>query len=231
MFSLIESLKSSSILEIILVVTGFLFAVLIGLTIHEYAHAKVAYSYGDYTPKAQGRLTLNPLAHINLIGFFSLLLMGFGWAKPVPVNPLKFKEFRKGIFSVSVAGVLTNLATGFIFAGLLILFTMLESYFFSVKFIYYIFFFLRNFSGFMATINISLFVFNLLPIYPLDGFNIIASVVGAKNKLIQFLTKYGSLILFGLVFADYLLNLYIFESIVNFVLNPIITFWARIFLG
>ena len=91
-------------------------AILIGFTVHEFAHAKVASLLGDDTPRYQGRLTLNPLAHIDWIGFFALLLVGFGWAKPVQVNPRAFKNVRADYLKVTVAGPISNLVTAFVFA-------------------------------------------------------------------------------------------------------------------
>ena len=88
--------------------------ILIALTFHEMAHAFAADSMGDPTPRLAGRLTLNPLKHIDPIGFIAMLILRFGWAKPVPVNPLNFKDKKKGIILVSLAGILTNLLLAFL---------------------------------------------------------------------------------------------------------------------
>ena len=91
-------------------------AILIGLTIHEFAHALVADRLGDKTPKFQGRLTLNPFVHIDLLGFAMILLIGFGWAKPIETNPAAYKRRYKDDIKVSVAGVVANFITALVFA-------------------------------------------------------------------------------------------------------------------
>lgn len=101
-------------------------AILIGFTIHEYAHAYTADKLGDKTPKFQGRLTLNPFAHIDWMGLLMILLFRFGWAKPVEINPSAFKHYYKDDFKVSFAGPLSNLITAFIFAILTEVFMKFE---------------------------------------------------------------------------------------------------------
>ena len=91
-------------------------AILIGLTVHEWAHAYAAYRLGDPTAKNLGRMTLNPLAHIDPIGFAMLLLVGFGWAKPVPVSPRNFKHYRRDDIIVSLAGITMNILIAFVFS-------------------------------------------------------------------------------------------------------------------
>ena len=157
------------ILNKILIIPG----ILIGLTFHEFAHAFVADRLGDKTAKFQGRLTLNPFAHIDIIGFIMILLVGFGWAKPVEINPNAFKNRNKDDLKVSVAGPLANLITAFL-AALLTVF--LYKFIFSssnynlvsnivVKIVLYV-----------VNINCMLFVFNLIPIPGLDGFHILRDV-------------------------------------------------------
>ena len=94
----------------------FLPAIIIGLSLHEYAHAKVAYKLGDPTPKMQGRVSINPLAHIDWVGFASLIFVGFGWGRPVEINPANFKNRRRDELLVSLAGVVMNLIIAVIFA-------------------------------------------------------------------------------------------------------------------
>ena len=93
---------------------AMLLVLIISLSLHEFGHAYVAYKQGDITPKYQGRVTLNPLAHIDPIGFLCCALFGFGWAKPVEINPLKFRNYKSGIFKVSIAGVTANLILSFL---------------------------------------------------------------------------------------------------------------------
>ena len=140
-------------------------AILIAFTVQGYAKALVADKLGDKTPRFQGRLTLNPAAHIDLIGFIMILLAGFGWTKPLNTNPSAYKRRYKDAIKVSIAAPLANLLVGFI-GMILVVFTS--------KFLSYIlpetiFFILFNMLKFVSSINISLFVFNLLPFPALDG--------------------------------------------------------------
>ena len=94
--------------EAVIVFLITIFVYLISLTLHEFAHSLTAYKMGDPTPKLMGRLTLNPFKHLSLGGFLMFVLLGIGWAKPVPINPLNFKRYRKGIRLVSISGILTQ---------------------------------------------------------------------------------------------------------------------------
>lgn len=162
---------------------------LLAITSHEYAHAYAATKCGDDTSRLMGRLTLNPVAHIDLLGALCFLIAGFGWAKPVPINPLKFKKYRSGIAKVSLAGVTANLILCFISSFFYVLFSniLVTNNMFSV---FTIFFF-----EFSMTFNALVFVFNLLPIYPLDGFNFLSTKMKSDSKFIQFNAKYGYFIL------------------------------------
>ena len=137
-------------------------AIVIGITLHEFAHAFSAYKLGDQTPKAQGRVTVSPLAHIDPIGIVALIFVGFGWGRPVQVNPFAFRKNRRlSNLLVDVAGVVTNFIIAFICAGLL--------------------FFIHNDTlstlvYYIVYINLVLMIFNLLPIPPLDGFGIITEI-------------------------------------------------------
>ncbi len=173
-------------------------AIVVGLSFHEWAHAFAAYKMGDPTAKNLGRLTINPLAHIDPIGFLMMFIFGFGWAKPVPVNPNRFKKYRLGEIVVSLAGVTMNLIIAFVFA--LVIAAVYR--FADVEFL------LSTAGGKLALvldyfvlINLCLLVFNLIPIYPLDGFHV-AEVLLIKPlgpKPFLFIRKYGMYILIGIM--------------------------------
>lgn len=149
-------------LDLLIKFLARIFVIFCVLPIHEYAHALVATKLGDQTARLSGRLTLNPLAHIDPIGAIMILLAGFGYAKPVPVNIRNFKDRKVGMALTAIAGPISNLIMGFLSLVLLrlLMFVMPES---TVKEVIYLFLI------FSAGININLAVFNLLPIPPLDG--------------------------------------------------------------
>ena len=210
----------------VIVLFTFLIAMVIALTMHEFAHAFSAYKSGDLTPKLSGRLTVNPFAHIDVMGFFSFLILGFGWAKPVPVNTLNFKNFKRDTFWVSVSGVLTNLIIAFIFMPFFGLFLLYGSGIKSVV-IYEI---LLYFFAFSIQINILFLVFNLLPIYPLDGFNAIATYLRYENRFVVFMRKYGVLILLGLLILFDIVyattNISILSYLCYYISWPFTAFWS-----
>jgi len=189
-------------------------AILIGLSFHEFAHAVAAYVLGDQTPKFQGRVTINPLAHIDPFGFLALIFIGFGWGKPVEVNPRYFKHMRRDGLIVDLAGVTLNLILAIVFAGafkLLVLFQpgFLLTYMGSVvvELIYNI-----------VLINIVLMIFNLLPIPPLDGFGIITEVFDLRKKEFYYpLYQNGFMILLLLMMLN--VTDKILVPAVNFMLN------------
>jgi Zn-dependent protease len=146
-------------------------AILIGFTFHEYAHAIVADKLGDKTPKFQGRLTLNPFVHIDIIGFIMILIMNFGWAKPVQINPSAFKNRYKDDLKVSIAGPIANLIVAFIGAIFMVLLSKYGLTALSATpGLYDI---LSIILSSIISINCMLFVFNLIPIPGLDGFHIL----------------------------------------------------------
>lgn len=143
--------------------------ILLGFAFHEYAHAKVADRLGDKTPRFEGRLTLNPLAHIDIMGFLLIVFAGFGWAKPVRVNKRAFKNYYKDDLKVSAAGPLANLVLAFILTIVLAIYqkyVLLNAGNNLTVIIDYII-------DYAVLINVSLFIFNLLPLPGLDGLSIL----------------------------------------------------------
>lgn len=166
---------------------------LISFPIHELSHALVAYKLGDNTAKHAGRLTLNPLKHLDPFGTILLLIVGFGWAKPVPINPLNFKNRREGMALTAIAGPVSNLLLAIIS---LLLFKYLETSNNSAVYIYFM-----TFLSYMVYINVMLAIFNLIPINPLDGSRILALFL--PQKLEFALYKYEriiTLVLFAVLF-------------------------------
>ena len=146
--------------------------IIIGLSFHEAAHAWVSYKLGDPTPKLQGRVTVNPLAHIDPVGFIALLFIGFGWGIPVEIDPRHYKNRRSGELLVSLAGVTANLITAVIFA---LIFRLAESH------MSYAFYqgagqVLMQILLYVVYINLVLMVFNLIPVPPLDGFGVVTQL-------------------------------------------------------
>lgn len=168
-----------------------LLAVLLAITLHELAHGYVAYCLGDNTAKAAGRLTLNPLAHLDPIGALMMFIAGFGWAKPVPVNPFFFKGNRTtGMMLVSLAGPLVNLIVAYIAYAVYVA----GQGFYTVPF-------MNQFLNYCIILNVFLAVFNLIPIPPLDGSKILAGFL-PKQTAFKFLTtmeRYGFVILMVLI--------------------------------
>ena len=203
-------------------VTALLFAI-IG---HEIMHGYIALKFGDTTAKDAGRLSLNPLVHIDLVGSIiipaALFIFNapflFGWAKPVQYNSDIFRNIKKGIGLTSVAGVLMNLILGFLGCGFFYLTLLIPSTSLIVLF-------LQRFFYFLFFINISLAVFNVLPIYPLDGFKLVENYTKYDNGYVRFMYRYGSFILLlVLLLADKLLY-----SLITYVALPIELFWGLFF--
>ncbi len=199
------------ILEIIILAPPILFA----LTIHEFSHGSVAYYLGDSTAKDAGRLTLNPLKHLDPIGTIAFFIIKFGWAKPVPVNPYFFKNPRKGMLWVGLAGPVSNLIVALISALLFKAFVALGSVLPPALTDP-----LQQMLFYSVLINVLLCVFNLLPIPPLDGSRVLAGLLPADmaasyESLEQRLGSMGLLII--LIFLMY-------TGILGRLINPIINF-------
>lgn len=167
--------------------------ILLALTFHEYAHAYVAYRLGDDTAARQGRLTLNPLVHLDLLGTIMLFIIQLGWAKPVPVNPQNFKNPRQGMFWVAVAGPLSNIVLAAICGLLLRLF---DSFALEAGGYLYLRMMLRT----AVIINLILAFFNLIPIPPLDGSKVLFSFVPPRFDRFMFqLSRFGPFLLLAII--------------------------------
>ena len=189
-------------------------ALLIALTIHEYAHARVAVWLGDDTPKLMGRLTLNPIAHLDPFGLIMLWLFKFGWAKPVPINPNNFKNWRQGTILVSIAGPISNVMMAFLAAiiyGVLVKANMLSS---GVGIVL----------NFTYSYNIIFAIFNLIPLPPLDGSKVLTNLLPARQAyMLEKIEPYAPFILLGLVYLN-IINVIIspFYSGLSFIINQLV---------
>lgn len=186
----------------------------IAFTVHEFSHAWVAVRLGDETPRLNGRLTLNPLAHLDIMGSLLLLFAGFGWAKPVPVNPYAVaKRNPLGMMWVSLAGPVSNFILALIAAVPLRL-GVGDLGFAGNKFVPSLTQFLFEF----IIINLSLMLFNLLPIAPLDGEKIAIEVFPpAISRVMERISPYGSLILIAVIFVAPMLNI----NIIGWIISPV----------
>ena len=184
---------SEWVLDKVLIIPG----VIIGLTFHEFAHAWVAYKLGDQTPLQQGRVTLNPMAHIDWIGLAALFFVGFGWGQPVQIDPYQFKHRRRDEFLVSIAGVTMNLLLAVVFAIIAKIVLMVIGWdSLSTGFGYDMWLMIL----YIIQINLVLMIFNLIPCPPLDGFNILAQIFNFGDKEIYWqIYRYGNWILVALI--------------------------------
>lgn len=176
-------------------------AVLLAISLHEASHGYVAYLLGDPTAKNNGRLTMNPLAHFDLYGTLCMLLFGFGWARPVPVNPMYFKNPKQGMSLVGLAGPLSNFFTALVFSVIYAVLFGLGMFLNPGPFFEFIELFLWTAIG----LNVGLGIFNLFPIPPLDGSKILAVVLpnSAYYKLMMY-ERYVAPILMLLLFVGVL---------------------------
>lgn len=177
---------------------------LIAMTVHEWAHAKVADNLGDYTPRMQGRLTLNPISHIDPIGLIMLFFAQIGWAKPVPINPNNFSNYRNGVMQVSLAGPLSNLIVALVAT---VLFALTFKYNMSTHW-------LTAILQLIIIYNVNFAIFNLVPIPPLDGSKVLLSLLPGEMAY-----KYETSIIARYSFI--LLILLVFTGILGFIIRPI----------
>ena len=205
-------------MDFIIFTVAYVLVVVLSLSLHEFAHAIVAYKCGDSTPKMQGRVSINPMKHIDPIGIICCAFFGFGWAKPVQINPSNFRNVKKGTAWTSAAGIFMNISLAFLSYGI---FSILGLFVVTN----YLYLFLQQFFYFMFFINLCLAVFNLLPIYPLDGFKLVEVFSKYKNPFVEFMYKYGNLIL--ILFVVFFDNILI--RLIELMSYPIVWFWHLIF--
>ncbi len=190
---------------------------------HEFAHAWAANRLGDPTAKYMGRLTLNPIAHLDLMGLLMMVASGFrfGWAKPVPINPANFRDWRRGTFLVSIAGPVSNLllaaATSVLFHA--VAYTPLQPADATL---------LGQFLYSMIFINCALAFFNLIPLPPLDGSKLLISLLPPEmESLANGLERYGPMILLGIIFIGFVMPV----SPIWVVIGPFVQLAVSIFTG
>ncbi|MHB8733559.1 MAG: site-2 protease family protein [bacterium] len=165
-------------------------AVLVAATFHEFAHAYVADRLGDPTPRALGRLSLNPLVHLDLLGTLFFVVFGFGWARPVPVNPRHFADPRRGMLQVALAGPLANVTIAFAVGALLKVPDLPGGPL------------TQEVLSALIWINVILAIFNLIPIPPLDGSRVLESLlVGRQALTYSRLQPYGTILLLVLLYS------------------------------
>jgi len=206
-----------SLLQDPFLLVSFLIALIIAITIHEYAHAWAAYRAGDSTAMAEGRLTLNPFVHLDPLGTLFLFLVGFGWGKPVPTNPNNYGR-KSDELRVAFAGVLANFIVAFILAipiriALLTGNTIDSSIWLSAL-------------NIIVDINLVLAAFNILPIYPLDGSHLVEYFMKDQASIYAY-RQYGPFILLAILIFDRISSF----SILQGVMEPIIRFLSFLVKG
>ena len=189
------------------------------LSFHEFAHAWMAFKCGDNTAARMGRLTLNPMAHLDVMGSLMILFVGFGWAKPVPVDSRNLRDPRKDMMKVAAAGPLSNLLLAML-AGMAWRLLGGINFLLDTNFPVLIFYFTQ--------INIALAVFNLIPVSPLDGSQIFSGYLMKTNpELALKIQSYGPQVLFGLILFGYVTGF----SILWLVMKPFVNFFMLLFIG
>lgn len=198
--------------------------ILLALTFHEYAHAYAAYRYGDDTARQSGRLSLNPLRHLDPLGTIMIFIVHFGWAKPVPVNPNRLQNPKKDMLWISAAGPLANMMLA-LASGLLIRVLLTVGVTPDRHAAIGLLFFMVIMS---LQINLALAIFNILPIAPLDGSKILSALLPVGyEKLTYFLERYGPFILIGLIIFGQATGV----SVLGGLIWPFVDFFRALFAG
>ena len=230
--------------DFLFIIASFI-AVAVVLSLHEFAHAFVAYKCGDVTPKLNGRLTINPIAHFDLLGLLMFTFAGFGWAKPVPINPYNFRHYKRGLGFTAVAGVVMNYITAFLFYPVYLLILRFVNLPWEP-----VNFFLSTLPLLMYSYSLAFCVFNLIPLPPLDGWRVVEAVNRKRGRVFRFFQRYGNIILLILIGIHFLVDIlsrfeyfviasqifsyidilgYIMDFVTHYLGWPITALWGLIF--
>lgn len=205
-------------------------AVLITLTVHEFCHGYAAYRLGDPTAKNQGRLTLNPISHIDPIGAICMIFFKFGWAKPVPIDPRYFRKPKRDFAITALAGPLSNIIMAFLGAGLyLFVYAMLRDVQFTNEFLFKLASNTLSFLFIFHSVNVGLGIFNLIPVPPLDGSRLLGVILPPKQYF--GIMRYERTIYFVLI-GWLLLGSYVSSFLLSIpfvAANPALSFIAKFF--
>lgn len=215
-----EGLTAEQAIAIFLIGT---FVFFVSIVLREFFKGVAAFKMGDPTPKLAGRLTANPVKHLDPMGFLFFIFVGVGWAKPMPINPLNFKKYKSGIRTISLLGILVNFILGLIAAFIYVILIRCGA---AGSVMVYVYTILEYF----MIINGALTMFHLIPLFPMDGYMFIASFMKTENKYIKFNQKNGYrtllLIILASLLIEFISGIAIFEiyldCICNFIYNPIL---------
>jgi len=189
--------------------------ILFSLTVHEYSHGRMALRLGDDTAQRLGRLSFNPLRHLDILGVLFFYFVGFGWAKPVPVDPRNFENPRRDMMYVAIAGPLSNIALAVCCSFFIRLISPEFSYLFVIL-------------AYGIWINVALAVFNMLPMYPLDGSSVLKGMVSQKiAEGMTNLDRYGAFLILGVFLLDHFAHTGIFATILMLPINYSVLFLSQ----
>ncbi len=189
--------------------------ILFSLTVHEYSHGKMALLLGDDTARRLGRLSFNPMRHLDIVGVLFFYFVGFGWAKPVPVDPRNFESPRRDMMYVAIAGPLANIALAVGCSFFIRLISPEFSYLFVIL-------------AYGIWINVALAIFNMLPMYPLDGSSVLKGMVSQKiAERMTHLDRFGAFLILGVFLLDHFADTGILSTILMLPINYSVLFLSQ----